>query len=128
MLSEGENRACQAAPDAPGTTELSTEDYRAIAASHMPEKQLQNLVRNTAITLGWRFYHPWISVKSAAGFPDCTLIRGERLAFVELKAEAGEVTAAQTEWLDAFRGVSGVEVYIWRPGDWFAGTIEEVLR
>lgn len=94
----------------------------------MTEAQLQNCVRDCATLFGWKFYHPWISVKSAAGYPDCTLVRGDRLIYAELKGERGKVTAAQRAWLAALGGVPGVEVYVWRPESWLSGEIEATLR
>ena len=96
------------------------------------EKQLQQLVRSCALQFGWRFYHPWMSVKSAAGFPDCTMVRsdvrGARLIFAELKTENGRLTEAQAEWINALGDVPGVEARVWRPADWFSGEIERTLR
>lgn len=97
-------------------------------ALRMPERQLQELVRRTALVLGWRFFHPWTSIKSAPGYPDCTLVRGERLIFAELKTERGKLTPAQVDWLAALGRVPGVEVYIFRPAQWYDGTIETILR
>lgn len=94
----------------------------------MPERQLQELVRRTALAFGYCFYHPWMSVKSAPGFPDCTLTKAGRLIFAELKTERGTLSVHQEVWLDTLRLVPGVEVYCWRPCDWLDGTIERVLR
>lgn len=94
----------------------------------MTEKQLQGAVMNLAKLLNWRAYHPWMSVKSAAGYPDCTLVRGGRLIYAELKSEVGQLSAAQREWLEELGAVPGVEVYVWYPRDWHSGEIGRVLR
>ena len=65
-----------------------------------------------------------------AGYPDLTMVRGNRLLFAELKSEKGEVSKEQRRWLDALsicsEGTFLVEVYIWRPHDWQA--IVEILE
>lgn len=93
----------------------------------MTEAQLQNCVRDCADLFGWRYYHPWMSVKSAKGYPDCTLVRGDRLVFAELKSERGQVTEAQLAWLLDLKR-AGAETYVWRPSDWLSGEIEAALR
>lgn len=91
------------------------------------------------------------------GYPDLTLAHGPagRLVFAELKTERGRATPDQRLWLDqlgavaaaALRdevdaidgyvaaGMSGpipptdrVRAVTWRPRDYLAGTVEEVLR
>ena len=81
------------------------------------ERDWQAHVIKLAHLFGWRAYHTWSSIHSAAGFPDLVLLRGTRLAFVELKTERGRVTRAQRGWLEALGQVPGVEVYLWRPSD-----------
>lgn len=79
----------------------------------------------------WLAYHTHDSRRSAQGFPDLVMVRGDRLIFAELKSERGKLSPAQVAWLDALGEVevadpSGVTVYEWRPRDWPA--IEVVLR
>ena len=50
------------------------------------------------------------------GFVDLVLCR-DRVLFIELKAEAGRVSAAQAIWLDRLRA-AGAEVYLWKPSMW----------
>lgn len=92
------------------------------------ERQLQGAVEACARALGWRLFHPWSAVHSAAGFPDLTMTRGGRLVFAELKTATGTLSSHQAEWLAELRLVPGVEVHVFRPADWFDGTIERVLR
>jgi hypothetical protein len=82
------------------------------------ERAFQQQVVELARLLGWTAYHPWVSLHSAAGFPDLVLVRPPRLVFAELKSERGRVTAAQQRWLDLLGQVPGVEARLWRPGDW----------
>ena len=63
--------------------------------------------------------------------PDLCLVRGRRLIFAELKTEKGRLTPAQEAWLEAFkalRSTAPIEVYVWRPADWFGGTIDRILK
>ena len=80
------------------------------------EKQWQKDVRDAALVYGWLFFHHWTSMHSADGFPDCVMLRGNRLVVAELKREGREPTEAQLRWLQAFRE-SGAEAYVWRPSD-----------
>jgi hypothetical protein len=103
------------------------------APATLTEKQFTGMVRDLAGTLGWAFYHPWLSVHSPRGWPDVALCRPPRLVLAELKrdartaaAAARQLTDAQQRWLDLLRGCPPVEVYVWRPADW--DRIVEVLR
>lgn len=64
----------------------------------------------------WLRYHTLRSKGSDAGFPDLVLLRPPRMIVAELKTDRGNVTEAQTMWLDAFSRC-GAEVYVWRPRD-----------
>jgi hypothetical protein len=64
----------------------------------------------------WLSYHTYNSKRSAAGFPDLTLVRGPELVFAELKTERGKVKPEQQGWLDAL-AATGADVYVWRPSD-----------
>jgi hypothetical protein len=90
------------------------------------EKQFTAQLKDLAETLGWMFYHPFLSVHSARGYPDCTLVRPPRLILCELKTNKGQPTAAQHEWLEALQACLGVECYLWRPSD--MDDIVEILR
>ena len=57
------------------------------------------------------------------GFPDVWCVRGEpdgrgRLLVAELKSATGRVEPEQRTWLKLLGAVPGVEVYVWKPGDW----------
>jgi hypothetical protein len=91
------------------------------------EKDLTRAVAQTAKDWGWLRYHTHRSDFSPAGYPDETLIRGPRLVIAELKSDNGVVSDKQREWLDALAAVPGIEVYLWRPSDWWDGTIARVL-
>ncbi len=100
-----------------------------------PEKEFQGEVEREAAKWGWDYFHPWISIHSAAGFPDLTMVRTEdglgqlvtpRLIFAELKAEDGEVTGNQQKWLRNLGRLPFAEVYIWRPSDF--ERIQQILH
>lgn len=89
-------------------------------APAMTEKAFTAQVRELAELLGWKFYHPWLSIHSPRGWPDLALCRPPRLVLAELKAERGTTSAAQDEWLALLARCPGVEVHLWRPSDWDA--------
>lgn len=98
----------------------------AAVAAPLSEKEFTRQVRDLAELLGWKFYHPWLSIHSPRGFPDVALCRPPRLILAELKTEKGKVSAAQEEWLGLLAACAGVEVAVWRPSD--IQTIAELLR
>lgn len=91
----------------------------------MKETEWQDLIMRSARASRWLAYHVYDSRKSAAGFPDCILVRPPRIVAAELKTETGAVTKEQAKWLAAF-AASGAETYVWRPSDW--REVERVLR
>lgn len=78
-------------------------------------------------TFGWHGYHPWLSVYSDRGFPDWVLCNEaqRRIIFVELKTEAGKLSAKQELWRDRLLAC-GQEWYCWRPSQFDAAAA--VLR
>lgn len=59
------------------------------------------------------------------GFPDTTLVRGDRLIFAELKVRPNKPSVDQEAWLAAL-AKAGAATYVWYPEDW--SEIMEVLR
>jgi len=84
------------------------------------EKDFQQMVLNVARPCGWLAYHTYDSRRSDPGFPDLTLVRGERLLFAELKTVKGRLSDTQEHWLALLTKVPCTEVYLWRPTDWDA--------
>ena len=99
----------------------------AIAGS-ISERDLQQHVVSMAKALGWSVFHPWLSVHSAAGWPDLFMCKAERALAVELKAENGKVSWQQVAWLGDLAQVPGIEAAVWRPSDLLSGHLERVLR
>jgi hypothetical protein len=77
------------------------------------ERLYQQSIVDLARILGWRTYHTFDSRRSAPGFPDLVLVKGERLVFAECKAARGKVSQAQRGWLEALSAVSSIEIYLW---------------
>ena len=72
--------------------------------------------RPLAKLYGWLHFHDYDSRHSVPGYPDLTLVRGERLIYAELKTERGRLTEAQRDWLERL-GRTCAETYVWRPSD-----------
>jgi hypothetical protein len=89
------------------------------------ERDWQTRVVDYARLRGWRSYHTHDSRRSVPGFPDLVLVRRGRCLFAELKSDTGRVSQAQHEWLADLADVPGLEVHLWRPGDWLI--VMEVL-
>ena len=90
------------------------------------EKAFQAEVVRLAKREGWRIYHTHDSRKSAAGYPDLTLVHRVRgLVFAELKVPPNKPTADQLSWLDDLR-TAGIRAFCWWPADW--SQIEKTLR
>jgi hypothetical protein len=83
------------------------------------EAGFQEALRQYALLHGWQYYHIHDARCSPAGFPDVVLARpGDALILAELKSARGRVRPEQQEWYDVLRQCTGIENYIWRPGDW----------
>lgn len=96
----------------------------------MNEREFQGLVLDAAAVFGWKLqYHTFDSRRSAAGYPDLTLIHEGKgwVMLIELKTEQGVVTKKQQRWLDGFTK-AGVFATVWRPSDWDSGEIPRVLE
>lgn len=83
----------------------------------MTERELQDAIIELARIRGWLVYHPFDSRKSEPGFPDLTMVRGDRLVFAELKSAKGRVSPAQRVWLERLEQTPA-EVHVWYPHDW----------
>lgn len=83
----------------------------------LTEKAFQAQVIQAARALGYRIYHTYDSRRSNPGWPDLVLWKKGRALFRELKSEKGRVTALQEMVLESLRE-AGLDVGVWRPGDW----------
>ena len=84
------------------------------------EREFQQTVIEYATLLGWTVWHTPDSRATNAGEPDLRLLRPPRVIFAELKSQRGSVKATQRAAIAALGQCEGVEVYLWRPGDWDA--------
>lgn len=98
-------------------------------ARRMSEAALQTQVMKAAQQLQYKVAHfPQVKkrVLQSSGFPDLVLSRLNRLIFAELKTYEGRPSFEQIEWIGTLN-LAGAEVYLWRPQDWYEGTIAETL-
>lgn len=96
-------------------------------ARSMSEADLQEGVRQLAVSLGIRYYHTHDSRHSPAGFPDVVLVSPPNCLIRELKREGVELTDAQLAWLaDLFD--CDLDVGVWKPADWISGRIVDEMR
>ena len=86
----------------------------------MTEKEFQGQVVDLFEDLGYLVYHTHDARRSAAGYPDLTMVnkRKKRVIFAELKSEQGKRTPDQVVWGMALDATPGVEYYLWYPRDW----------
>jgi hypothetical protein len=89
------------------------------------ESEFQSQIVDTAQKLRWLVYHTHDSRRSAAGYPDLTLVRRDRLIFAEVKTEKGKTSPAQEIWLKALED-AGCKVFVWKPS--MFDKIIEVLK
>jgi hypothetical protein len=97
-----------------------------VALPPISETRFQNQILQAAFAERWIAYHPWLSIKSAAGWPDLFLVKGNRALALEVKKESGKATPAQQAWLTALDEVPGITARCVRPSDWDA--IVKLLR
>ena len=102
-------------------------DYLRLVADAEPlEADFQASVIKLAGIHGWLAYFTFDSRRSPRGFPDLTMVRGDRLLFAELKRGRRRPTGPQTAWLTALDHAQRVSAHVWRPPDW--PEIEQALR
>lgn len=108
---------------------MKVQDYRALQAKAMSERQLQDQVIALAERMGFIVYHTHDSRRSQKGFPDLVLVhpKQRRVLWRELKSETGTTTPEQKAWISTLSLV-GEDVDVWRPRDWMGGRIENELR
>lgn len=93
-------------------------------SNNISEASFQKMVIQIAQSNGWKYYHPPDNIPNkqgkrqniVSGYPDLTLVRGERLIFAELKRNTGYASKEQKEWIEAL-STAKAEAYIWKPKD-----------
>lgn len=100
----------------------------------LSEREFQRAVTDALTAFGWKWTHfrpgqtgrGWRTPLSGSpGYPDVTAVRGDRVIWLELKAEKGRATDEQEAWIAAL-SAAGQEARVFRPSDW--PTLEEILR
>jgi hypothetical protein len=89
-------------------------DQEKPSESGLSETDFQNKVIRYAVAHGWMYYHTHDSRRSPSGFPDLVLVR-ERVVFLELKSDTGELSGAQKKFIQALRRAKA-EIHWFRPG------------
>lgn len=90
---------------------------KTVTAPEITESQFQKQVKDAALMFGWLYYHTFRSQWSPAGFPDCVMVRSNRIVYAELKKNDKKAcwpTEEQREWLWRL-AEADAEVYLWTP-------------
>jgi hypothetical protein len=87
------------------------------------EKEFLDQIVQLGNLHGWRSFHVFDSRKSAPGFPDLIMLRGQRMIVAELKRSGKfKPSAYQCAWLAAFmqlqESFEGLLVAVWDPSMW----------
>ena len=82
----------------------------------MTEKEFQARVIQVAKIHQCLCYHTYNSRRSAPGFPDLVLVKGDRVLFRELKTDSGRLTSAQRLWGERLIE-AGADYAVWRPAE-----------
>jgi hypothetical protein len=109
--------------------EYTAEQVKALERSTWNEKKFTGELIRLAQRLGWMTIHirpartstGWRTAVQGDGngFPDIQAVRGPRIVVAELKLRATQApTPEQQRWLERFRCVPRVEVYLWIPREW----------
>ena len=111
------------------------------AVPRLAEKAWQAQVLTLARMFGYRWWHdvatnapracphcktPLKLPRNDPGWPDLFLIRDDTLIVAELKSDRNYPTPEQRAWLDAFRKVRRIAVFVWKPRD--VQQVTEALR
>jgi len=99
---------------------------RILLIQRIAEKDFQHWVQSYAEFHGWKIFHPYDSRRSAIGWPDLFLVRGDRALALEVKSNTGRLRPGQQAWLDALALVPGITARIIRPAD--EAEVRELLR
>lgn len=92
------------------------------------EDELLLAITEALSLFGWRWTHTRRSDKAITmghqGVPDIIAARRQRVLFIELKSETGQLTTEQMAWVLAIAGQDPATresghpgVYVWRPSD-----------
>ena len=91
------------------------------AHTDMSEKEFQEQVVLLAEKHHWQVAHTFS--RKVKGWPDLVLVRRSAMVCLELKAERGQPSPEQDDWIHSLSGVDGVVARVVKPSDW-----EEISR
>ena len=107
---------------APRTSESNAEPVESpYAHTDMSEKEFQEQVVLLAEKHHWQVAHTFS--RKVKGWPDLVLVRRSAMVCLELKAERGQPSPEQDDWIHTLSGVDGVVARVVKPSDW-----EEISR
>ena len=94
----------------------------------MPERELEDHVRDIIKDLGLKGFHVWQqhAMRAERGFPDWVIAGPAGHIFRELKRESEKPSPRQEEWL-ALLAYGGADAGVWRPSDYLSGRIAREL-
>lgn len=93
------------------------EPYQRIHDESISEYQLQIMLMETGLNVGWLIHHETDSRKSYPGFPDLVCVHPRYgIVYIELKAERGYLDQDQYDWRD-YLVSAGANYYVFRPRD-----------
>lgn len=109
---------------------------RSMSETKLNDRVIYRLKRD-----GWRYAHAgrgWVGgdgdgkeimvTPMSPGWPDLTCAKaGHKLIFIELKAELGEVSTEQLEWLHVLN-LAGARAIVIRPSDLRRGIVDHITR
>ena len=81
------------------------------------EACFQQQVIGLARLRGWEVWHTHDSRRSREGWPDLTIVRGERALFREVKRGGAMPGIHQSRCL-CMLSEAGLDAEVWRPADW----------
>lgn len=93
----------------------------------MSEAELRAEVVKRAHAAGWKVFSLPIArtvrpVKDAVGYPDLTLAKDQRVRFLELKTDRGQLSPSQVAWMNALPNCWEI-----RPADLDSGRLDGLL-
>jgi hypothetical protein len=94
----------------------------------MTHTELQQNIADLANINGWKVQFWWRSFHSAPGFLDMVICRPPRLIMAEIKIPPDKVKPDQQEWIDIWKQMSNIEVYVWTPKEWLDDSIINILK
>ena len=103
------------------STILNVEPSKPYVYEFMKENEFQEQVILLAEGHGWRVAHTYS--RKVRGWPDLVLVRPPKMVCLELKAQRGQPSPKQNDWIDDLDDCEGVVGRVVRPSDW-----EEIKR